>query len=207
MNSFNTHCIVVLKKLELPKETMQSIQQDQINPTVAGDHINVFKINKTMSYFIPHVHTDTTAEYMTDVFENRSKIGKVKRIDISRYLCKRTMRPKCRAFVHLECLYDTPFSVRFRNDVEQQVPHRNKLRHGGYNSNNFWTVLPYRNKEERMYTNPRQRIGQISFHSEPKEDRSPSPQYIPAGDYDENYRPPSPDYPPDESFPKDYLIE
>ena len=197
-----------IKKLDPTKVTMQSTQQVQINPVVTGQHINVFITNKPTSYFIPYVHTDTTVEYMTDVFENRSKIGKVKRIDISRYLCNKTLRPKCRAFVHLECVYDTPFSVRFRNDVEQQVPHRNKLRHGGYNSNNFWAVLPYRNnKEERVYINPQQRIGPISFESDPKEDGSPSPQYIPAGDYDENYRPPSPDYPPDESFPKDYLVE
>lgn len=62
-------------------------------------------------------------------------------------------------------------------------------------------------RKRGVYINPRQRIGPISFESDPKEDGSPSPQYIPAGDYDENYRPPSPDYPPDESFPKDYLVE
>lgn len=184
---------------------MKSIQQNRFSPVVNGYRNNVFKIDKTKSYFIPHVHPETTVEYMTDVFENRSKIGKVKRIDISSYLCKRTMQPKCRAFVHLECLYDTPFSVRFRNDVEQQVPHRNKLRHGGYSSANFWTVLPYRNKGERSKTNYRQRIEPISFESDPKECRSPSPQYLLDGDYDEDNRPPSPDYPPDEAAPKHYF--
>jgi hypothetical protein len=183
---------------------MNGIQNYWSKPSGEAYSNNVFRINKTKSYFIPHVHPETTVEYMTDVFENRSKIGKVKRIDISRYLCKKTMRPKCRAFVHLECLYDTPFSIRFRHNVENQVPYRNKLRHGGYNSDNFWTVLPYLNKQDRE-TSSRQRIEPISLQSEPKEDRSPSPQYLLAGDYDEEYRPPSPDYPPDEAMPKGYL--
>tara|TARA_A100001015_G_C14654725_1_gene580637 strand:- start:7 stop:567 length:561 start_codon:yes stop_codon:yes gene_type:complete len=184
---------------------MQRVQQNRFDPAVNSYRNNVFKIDKIKSYFIPHVHPETTVEYMTDVFENRAKIGKVKRIDISSYLCKKTMKPKCRAFVHLECLYDTPFSVRFRNDVEQQVPYKNKLRHGGYNSMNFWTVLPYRNKGERVHSNPKKRIELISFESDPKEHRPPSPQYLLTGDYDEDNRPPSPDYPPDEAPPKDYF--
>lgn len=182
---------------------MQSTSQFQINPFVGSRSNNVFKINKTKSYFIPFIHSDTTVEYITDVFENRSRIGKVKRVDISNYLCNKTLTPKCRAFVHLECLYETPFSIRFRNDVERQVPNRNKLRHGGYRSNNFWTVLPYRNKEERLYTNFRQRIQPISFQNDQKHVTSCSLQYIECEDSNKDNRPPSPDYPPDQAMSKD----
>ena len=171
-------------------------------------NITPWKINKSTSYFIPYVDPDTSEEYIKDVFEVRSKIGKVKRVDVSRYLCNKTMRPKCRAFVHLECLYDTPFSVRFRNDVEKQNRTRNKLRHGGYGSTKFWTVLPYLNKEDRVHNQPRRQINPVNLSDVKSEgsDRTPSPVYLLAQDYDDNYRPPSPDYPPDEKYPKGYLV-
>lgn len=171
-------------------------------------NITHWKINKSTSYFIPYIHPDTNEEYIKDVFEIRSKIGKVKRVDVSRYLCNKTMRPKCRAFVHLECLYDTPFSVRFRNDVERQDTTRNKLRHGGYGSNKFWTVLPYLNKEDRVHNKPRQQINPVTLSDVKSEssDRTPSPVYLLHQDEDDDYRPPSPSYPPDEKYPKGYLV-
>ena len=173
-----------------------------------------WQINKSTSYFIPYVHPETTEDYIKDVFEIRSKIGKVKRVDISRYLCNKTMRPKSRAFVHLDCVYDTPFSLRFRENIAQQDPARNKLRHGGYSSNKFWTVLPYRSKETRstMSTNtirsPPLRIDPVLLPNDDdsmNEYRPVSPIYIPSEDLPEDYRPPSPDYPPDEHYPANYL--
>ena len=48
-----------------------------------------------------------------------------------------------KAFVHLNCFYDTPFSIKFRERVANRVKGENLLYHGKRHLNLYWKVLPF----------------------------------------------------------------
>jgi len=121
-----------------PNSKIQTQTQTNLNQT-----LKMSALQNNISLYIPHVYTNYTKERITEVFENKFSIGKIKTIDLVAKLGKNGMTFNA-AYIHFEYWYDNDFARALQIkvlDINQEA----KLY---YEEPWYWIVLE--NKSKRL---------------------------------------------------------
>jgi hypothetical protein len=140
-------------------------------PQTKPNKTNFNKMNAlqtNISLYIPHVYTNYTKEKITDVFENRLKIGKINSIDLVAKLGKNDKTFNA-AYIHFEYWYNNEDAIA----LQEKVLNANQDAKIYYEEPWFWIVLE--NKSKKVVPGDRKQRIVLDDFQRPASPETPPP--------------------------------